>query len=127
MLTWLGVRFLVGTDLLLEDSCGNPKLSRRDADDPLKVQGKMALVREANAECDLCQADFVLFPQELLRSFDAARDYVLMRCQPSGRPELPRKVRGADMGDGSHLLQRQVASEIFHDVLNDRAELPARK
>src|SRR5258708_36070109 len=31
------------------------------------------------------------------------------------------------MRDGSHLLQRGAASEIFHDVLNDRPELPARK
>ena len=73
------------------------------------------------------QAELVLFPQELLRSFNAARDHILMRRQPGSLPELPRKVRGAEMGGGSHLLQRRTASEIFHDVLDDRAELTARK
>ena len=38
---------------LLPDSCGNPKLSRRDADDPLEMKGKLALVREADAERDV--------------------------------------------------------------------------
>ncbi|MEY2605308.1 MAG: hypothetical protein QOH31_3124 [Verrucomicrobiota bacterium] len=41
-------RFLPRACGLLRDSCGNPKLSRRDADDPLEVKGKMALVREAD-------------------------------------------------------------------------------
>src|ERR1700730_2602771 len=34
----LGVRVLVGACGLLWRSCGNPKLSRRDADDPLEVK-----------------------------------------------------------------------------------------
>ena len=34
-------------------SCGKPKLSRCDTDEPFKVKGKLALVREADAERDL--------------------------------------------------------------------------
>ena len=62
MLTGLGIRVLAGTCGLLRYSCGNPKLSRRDADDPLEVKGKMALVREADAECDLRQAKLAICP-----------------------------------------------------------------
>ena len=87
----------------------------------------MALVREAGADCDLCQAEFTVCPQEVLRPFNAARDHILVRRQPSGRLELPREVIGAEMNDGSDLLQRRTSFEIFHDVLDDRAELPARK
>ena len=43
-------RFLPRTCGLLRDSCGNPKLSGRDADDPLEVEGKVALVQKAYAE-----------------------------------------------------------------------------
>lgn len=57
MLTRLGVRVLGESCVFLGDSCGSPKLSRRDADDPLEVKGKMALVREAGAERDLRQAE----------------------------------------------------------------------
>src|SRR5260221_9198938 len=123
----LGVRVLAGACELLSDSCGHPKLSRRDADDPLEVRGKMALVREAGAECDLSQAEIVLFPQELLRSFNPAPDYVLVRRQSGGRPKLPGKVIGAEMGDGSHLLQRRTVGEVFHDVLDDAVEFAARE
>ena len=31
------------------------------------------------------------------------------------------------MGNGCHLLQRQIAFEVFHNVLDDRVELPARE
>src|SRR3984893_15890183 len=123
----LGVRVLAGACGLLRFSCGNPKLSRRDADDPLEVRGKMALVREAGTERDLRQAKLTVSPQEVLCSFNAARDHILVRRQPGGRLELAREVIGAEMGDGRHLLQRGIASEIFHDVLNDRVELSARK
>jgi len=75
MLNRLGIRVLAGACGLLRFSCGNPKLSRRDADDPLEVKGKMALVWEADAECDLRQADLAVCPQEVLRSFNAARDH----------------------------------------------------
>jgi hypothetical protein len=37
----------------LRDSCRKQKLSRRDADDPLEMKGKLALVRETDAERDL--------------------------------------------------------------------------
>ena len=108
-------------------SCGGPKLPRRDADEPFKVKGELALVREAGAERDVRQAELTVGTQEVLRSFDAARDHILVRRQPSGRLELPRKVIGAEINDGSHLLQRRTAFEIFHDVLDDHVELPARK
>src|SRR5260221_12976997 len=85
----------------------------------------MALVREADAECDLRQAELAICPEEVLRSFNAARDHILVRRQPGGRLELAREVIGAEMGDGSHLLQRGTASEIFHDILNDPTELVA--
>ena len=114
-----------GGVLLLRDSCGTQKLSWRDADDPLKLKAKMALIREAGAERDLGQAEPAVCPQEVLRSFNAACDYILVRRQPGGRLELAREVIGAEMGDGSHLLQRGTASEIFHDVLNDPTELVA--
>jgi len=39
----------------------------------------MALVREAGAERYLGQAEPAIRPQELLRSFNAARDYILVR------------------------------------------------
>jgi len=64
-------RFLPGACGLLPDSCGNPKLSQRDADDPLKVKGKVALVQEADAERDLRQAEFGVPPQKVLPSFNA--------------------------------------------------------
>jgi hypothetical protein len=40
----------------------DPKLSRRDADDPLEVKGKLALVREADAERDIHQAELAICP-----------------------------------------------------------------
>ena len=85
------------------------------------------MVQEPDAERDLRQAEFTVCPQEVLRPFNAARDYILVRRQPSGRFELPREVIGAEMNDGSHLLKRRTAFEIFHDVLDDGAELPVRK
>ena len=71
-LTWLschGVGFLSATKggvLLLRDSCGTQKLSWRDADDPLKLKAKMALIREAGAERDLGQAEPAVCPQEVI-------------------------------------------------------------
>ncbi len=76
------VGFLLATKggvLLLRDSCGTQKLSWRDADDPLKLKAKMALIREAGAERDLGQAEPAVCPQQVLRSFNAACDYILMR------------------------------------------------
>ena len=87
----------------------------------------MALVRETGAERDIHQTELAICPQEMLRPFNAARDHILVRRQPSGCLELARKVIGAEMNDGSHLLQRRTASEIFHNVLDDGAELPTRK
>src|SRR5258708_9302651 len=123
----LGVRVLARACGLLRFSCGNPKLSRRDADDPLEVRGKMALVREAGAERDLRQAQLTVSPQEVLCSFNAARDHILVRRQPGGRLELAREGVGAEMNHVSHLLQRRTAFDIFPDVLDDSAELSARK
>ena len=91
------------------------------------MKGKLALVREADTERDLGQADFVVSLQQVLRSFDTARDHILVWRQPSGRLELPGEVIGAEMGDGSHLLLRRTAFEIFHDVLDDPLELPLGK
>jgi hypothetical protein len=91
ILTGLSVRVLGGACGLLRCSCGNPKLSRRDADHPLEVKRKLALVREADAERDLHQAEFAICPQEVLRSFNAARDHILARRQPGGRLELRAK------------------------------------
>jgi hypothetical protein len=64
---------------MLSDSCGNPKLPRRDADDPLEVKGKMALVGEADAQRDLRQTELAVSPEELLRSFNATSDQILVR------------------------------------------------
>jgi hypothetical protein len=118
---------LCGDRSLLGDSRGAPKLPRCDADNPLEVKGKLALVPEADAERDIRQAELAICSQEVLGSFNAARDHILARRQPSGRLELSRKVIGAEMNDGSHLLERGTVFEIFHDVLDDRAELPVRK
>jgi hypothetical protein len=73
-------------------SCGNPKLTRRDADDPLEVKRKMALVREAGAERYLRQAELTICPQEVLCLFNAARDHIPVRRQTGGRLELSREV-----------------------------------
>src|SRR3984893_15122959 len=122
-----GIQILARACGLLRFSCGNPKLSRRDAGDPLEVKGKIAVVREADAARHLHQTELAICPQEVLRSFNAARDHILVRRQPDGRLELAHKVIGAERNDGSHLLQCQIGAEIFHDVLDERAELPARK
>src|ERR1700751_5192962 len=127
MPTVFGSEILGGACGLLPRSCGNTKRARCDADDPLEVKGKSALVREPDAERDLRQAEFTVCPQEVLRPLNAARDHILVRRQPSGRLELPREVIGAEMNDGTHLLQRRTAFEIFHDVLDDGAKVPARK
>jgi hypothetical protein len=116
-----GKRHISASRPSLRDSSRKQKLSRRDADDPLEMKGKLALVRETDAERDLHYAEFVVCTQEVLRSFNATSNDILVWRQPGGRLELPREVIGAEMGDGSHLLQRQVAFEIFHDVLDDRA------
>ena len=82
------VGFLLATKggvLLLRDSCGTQKLSWRDADDPLKLKAKMALIREAGAERDLGQAEPAVCPQEVLRSFNAAHEHILVRRQAGGR------------------------------------------
>ena len=58
-----------------------------------------------------------------VRSFNAARDYILVWRQSGGCLELSREMIRAEMDDGRQLVQRRTASEIFHDVLNDCAEL----
>ena len=65
--------------IFLGSSCGNPKLSRRDADDPLEVKAEMALIREAGAVRDLREAELAVCSQEELRSFNAPRDHILIR------------------------------------------------
>ena len=119
------IRVLAGACGLLGDACESLKLSRRDTDDPPKMKAEMALIREAGAERDLGQTELAVCPQEFLRSFNAARDHILVWRQPGGRLELPREVKGAEIDDGRHLFQRRTASEIFHDILNDPAELMA--
>src|SRR5262249_8612208 len=64
---------LVGTCLLLGDSCGDPELPRGDADQPLEVTGELALIREPGAGGDLRQGEVAAL-QELLGSFDSAGD-----------------------------------------------------
>ena len=54
----------------------------------------MALIREAGAERDLGQAEFAVCPQEVLRSFNAARDHILARRQLGGRLELRQSDGG---------------------------------
>jgi hypothetical protein len=86
---------------LLGGSCGHPELPRRDADDPLEVLGKLALVLEAGADGDLRQGEVAASLQEVLGPFDAAQDDVLVRRQPGGRLDLPREVVGAEAGDST--------------------------
>ena len=71
------------------------------------------MIREPDAERDLRQAEFTVRPQEVLGSFNAACDHILVRRQSSGRFELARKVIGAEMNGGSHLL---------HQCLSRRAD-----
>jgi hypothetical protein len=87
------------------------------------MKAKMALIREAGTERDLRQPELAVYPQEVLRSFNAARNHILVRRQPRGCLELSCEMIRAEMDDGRHLFQLWTAFEIFHDVLNDRAEL----
>jgi hypothetical protein len=50
----VGVRVLAGACGLSRFSCGNPKLSRPDADDPLEVKGKKLIATFAVHSCDRC-------------------------------------------------------------------------
>ncbi len=45
----------------------------------------MTLVREAAAERDLRQTELPVSPQEVLRSFNAAHEHILVRRQAGGR------------------------------------------
>jgi hypothetical protein len=60
----------------LGDSCGNPKLSWRNANHPLEVKRKFALVREARAQRGFRQAESAICLQETLGSFKAASDHI---------------------------------------------------
>jgi len=51
-----------------------------------RLKAKMALIRETGSERDLGQAESGVCPQEVLRSFNAAYDYKLVRRQPGGPP-----------------------------------------
>ena len=51
----MALRFPAGTCGVLGDSCGHPELPRSDADEALEVMAELALVREADTRCDLCQ------------------------------------------------------------------------
>jgi hypothetical protein len=55
---------------------------------------------------------------------DPAGDDVLVRRQPSGPAELPRKMVDAEMGDGSRLPQTQAGLEVFLDLLDARDARP---
>src|SRR5262249_42690033 len=109
------------------DSCGNAELSRREADNALEVMGEFALIRKADAHCDLCQGDVTVELQELLRQFDAARNNVLVRGHPGGLFELSREVVDAEVGGRGHLLQGQASIEVFLNLLDDGAEPPSRQ
>ena len=87
----------------------------------------MALVREAGAERDLGQAEPALCPQEVLCSFNPACDYKLVRRESGSSFKLPRKMIEAEVNNCRHSFQRRIAFKIFHNVLNDPAELVARK
>jgi hypothetical protein len=60
----------------------------------------MALIRETRAERHLGQAELAPCPQEVLRSFNAARYHILVRRQSGSCLELPREMKGAEMDDG---------------------------
>ena len=91
MLTEFGSEFLVKFADYLPRSCGSPKPSRRDADDPLEVKGKFALIREADALSDFGEAEVAITAHELLGPFNTLCDYILMRRQPGRRFKLPSK------------------------------------
>src|SRR5689334_14632648 len=63
----------------LDDSRGRPELPRRDADETLEAMAELALIREAGTRRDLCQGQAGSCLQQLLGSFDAAGDNVLVR------------------------------------------------
>jgi hypothetical protein len=63
----------------------SPELSRRDADDPLEVGGELALVREADPECDLNQTEAAICAQEVLSPLNPPPNYILMWRQPGRR------------------------------------------
>src|SRR5262245_50251882 len=65
---------LGGTCGQLGGSCGRPELPGRDADQPLEVVGKLALVREAGVRRHLRQGQIRPCLQELLGPLDAAQD-----------------------------------------------------
>ena len=109
--------------MLLGLSCGIYKLPRRNASNPFEMKAEVALMCETTAERDFTQTYSAICTQEVLCSFDAARDYILVWRQSGGCFELPREMIRAEMDDGRHLVQRWTASEIFHDVLNDGAQL----
>src|SRR5262249_54105235 len=111
---------------LLGVSYAHPELSWRDADEAFEVVGELALVRETSGGGDLRHGEIAIGLQEVLGPLDAAGDDVVVRRQPGGRPELPRKVVEAEMGRRRHLLQAH-AGQVFLDVLGDGAELPLRE
>src|SRR6516164_1380966 len=107
---------------VLGDSCGHPKLPRRDADYALEVMRELALVREAGVRGNLRQGEVASGLQELPGPLDAAGEDVLVRRQPGGPLELPGEVVGTEAGDSGQLLQGRAGVEVFLDVLDDGAE-----
>src|SRR6516225_8174240 len=107
---------------VLGDSCGHPKLPRRDADYALEVMRELALIREAGVRGDLRQGEVASGLQELLGPLDAAGDDVLVRRQPGGPLELRDEVVGTEASDCGHLLQGRATVEVLLDVLDDVAE-----
>jgi hypothetical protein len=96
--------FLNGLAAFLGPSCGSSELPRRDADDPLELVGELALIREAGTGGDLRQGQVVSCLEELLGSFDATGDDILVRRQPGSRLELSGEVVRAKTGDCGYLL-----------------------
>jgi hypothetical protein len=79
-------------------------LSRGRAHPSAECPAEVALVEEAQVECDRTDAG-VGAGESFLRHFDAPRDDVLHRTGAHTRPEHPREVEPADACRLRHLLQ----------------------
>src|SRR5260370_33476 len=86
--------------------------------------GELALIREAGARRDLCQGEVAAALQELLCSFDAAQDDVLVRRQPGGRLELPGEVVTAEAGRRGPLPPGRARAAGVFAVAGHRARAP---
>jgi hypothetical protein len=91
----LGLRGLGGGCVLLGDSCGSPKLSRRDADDPLESRTGFGL--RSRQVRDLAQAKVAVSAQKLLRPFNASFRFCWL-LQWEERPLTGKTVRFGEQG-----------------------------